>query len=173
MIKRILIILALTCASLSAADPAPSDASIRELLDLTGAKKILDTVLPQMQSMTQASIREATKGQPPTPEQQKLIDRSLAQMQTVMQEELAWNKLEPMYLRIYRQSLTQSEVTGMIAFYKTPIGQAVITKMPLIMQNTMTEMQGMMGPMMQRMQQAQAELAAQIEAEQKSAKTKH
>lgn len=53
----------------------------------------------------------------------------------------------------------------MIAFYKTPVGQTVIHKMPLIMQNTMTEMQTMIGPMMQRMQRSQEDLARQIQAE--------
>ncbi len=38
----------------------------------------------------------------------------------------------------------------------------MINKMPMVMQNTMAEMQTMMGPMMQRLQQSQAELVAEI-----------
>ena len=53
----------------------------------------------------------------------------------------------------------------MIAFYKTPAGQAVITKMPLILQNTMAEVGQMAGPMMERAQRMQKELIAQMQAE--------
>ena len=73
--------------------------------------------------------------------------------------------MEPMYLRIYRKSLSQSDVDGMIAFYKTPAGQAVINKMPLILQNTMAEVSQMMGPMMQRAERMQQDLIAELQAE--------
>ena len=41
----------------------------------------------------------------------------------------------------------------MITFYKTPTGQALLNKMPAVLQNTMVEMQQLMQPMMQRMRQ--------------------
>lgn len=70
-----------------------------------------------------------------------------------------------MYLRIYRKSLSQSEVDGMVAFYETPAGKAVINKLPVIMQNTMAEVGQMMGPMMQRAEQMQKELMAEAQKE--------
>ena len=78
---------------------------------------------------------------------------------------MTWEKMEPMYLRIYRTSLSQSEVDGMIAFYQTPAGQAVINKLPLILQNSMAEVGQMMGPMIQRAEQMQKELATQMQAQ--------
>lgn len=86
-------------------------------------------------------------------------------MMAALKEMLDWNKLEPLYVRVYQKSFTQSEVDGMIAFYKTPAGQAVISKMPAVMQNTMNEMQQMMGPMMQRLQKMQQEVVAEMKAE--------
>jgi hypothetical protein len=52
----------------------------------------------------------------------------------------------------------------MIAFYKTPAGQAVIAKMPAAMQNTMDEMQQMMLPVMQKMQRMQQDVATEMKA---------
>jgi hypothetical protein len=69
-----------------------------------------------------------------------------------------------MYVRVYQKSFSQEEVDGMIAFYKTPTGQALLNKMPLVMQNTMTEMQQMIQPMMKRVQQMQQEIVAEIQA---------
>jgi hypothetical protein len=37
--------------------------------------------------------------------------------------------------------------------------------MPVVMQNTFTEMQKMMGPLMQRIQRTQQEIVAEIQAE--------
>jgi hypothetical protein len=78
---------------------------------------------------------------------------------------LDWNKLEPMYVRIYQKTFTQQEVDGMIVFYKTPAGRAVMSKMPAAMQNTMNEMQQMMGPVVQKMQRMQQDVIAEIKAE--------
>jgi hypothetical protein len=41
----------------------------------------------------------------------------------------------------------------LIAFYKTPAGQALINKSPLLMQNLMGEMQAAMRPVIQRIGQ--------------------
>jgi hypothetical protein len=49
--------------------------------------------------------------------------------------------------------------------YQTPGGQTLLTKMPLVMQNTMTEMQDLMRPMMQRIQKMQQDVASEIQAE--------
>ena len=85
-----------------------------------------------------------------------------------MKELLDWKKLEPIYVRIYQKTFTQQEIDGMIAFYKTSAGQAVISKMPAAMQNTMDEMQGLMAPVMEKMQRMQQEVAAGIKAESKN-----
>ena len=50
---------------------------------------------------------------------------------------------------------------------KTPTGQALLTKMPVVMQNTMSEVQEMIKPMMQRMERMQQEIVAEIQAEKK------
>lgn len=162
--------MALTAADQSATPAngnAPSAASIKELLAVTEAHKLVDSTMSQMEALMQNTFRDVSKGQPPSPESQKMIDQSRNEMMAILRDELAWDKLEPMYIQIYQQSLTQEEVSGMVAFYKTPLGQAVIKKMPGVMQTTMSEMQKRMGPMMRRMQQKQRELMAQIQADKK------
>jgi len=88
-------------------------------------------------------------------------------MMTAMKEVLDWNKLEPMYVRVYQKSFTQGEVDGLIAFYSTPAGQALINKMPMVMQNTLNELQQMMQPMTQAMKRMQQEVVAEIQAAKK------
>ena len=175
MLKRILLILTLCGATVyganepsSGASPAgnpPSEESIKQLLELTQAQKLIDSVMTQMDELMKQTIAQATRGQEIPPKVQKEIDQGQAEVVGLMKELLDWKKLEPMYVRIYQKTFSQQEVDGMIAFHKTPVGQALIAKMPAVMQNTMNEMQQMMGPVMQKMQRMQQDVVAEMKAE--------
>src|SRR3954462_12963310 len=172
MFTRIFCILTLCVSLIYAADnPSPSPASapptepsIKQLLEVAQAHKLVDSVMAQMDSLMLQSIAQATKGQQIPPKVQKDIDQRRSEVVSLMKELLDWKKLEPMYVRIYQKTFTQQEVDGMIAFYRTPAGQAVISKMPSAMQSTIDEMQGAMGPAMQKMQQLQQDVVAEIKA---------
>lgn len=162
--KRLFLSLALVCSTAFAAGTQPSEASVKELLALSDVPKVIDAVMGQVDGMMQQMIGQATRGQPVTPQQQAAIDSYLAKAKGIMVEELTWAKLEPVYVRIYTESLTQEEVEGIVAFYKTPAGKAMVSKMPVLMQKTMAEMPGLMGPMMQKIQAAAQEFATELQA---------
>jgi len=178
MVKRILLILALcAAASYAAENPSPTstptagpatDESVRQLLAVAQAHKLADSVMKQMDTLMLQTIEEATHGQPIPPKVQKQIDKNQAEVMALLKDVLDWKKLEPIYIRVYQKTFSQQEVDGMIAFYKTPSGQAVISKMPMVMQNTMEEMQAMMGPVMQKMQKMQQDVMAEMKAETKN-----
>ena len=86
-----------------------------------------------------------------------------AKMIAMVDGMLNWDALLPMYLRIYRESFTQDELDGMTAFYKTPAGQAVVRKMPVVMQRVFGEMQVMLKPMQERIQQIQQETVRELQ----------
>jgi hypothetical protein len=174
MLKRILILLGLTCSLISAAEPpspgagaagnAPSDASIKQLLSVTEVQKMQDQMLTQMDSIMKSAMQQATHDQKVTPEVQKDIDKRAAETIKFFREELAWNNLEPMYVRVYQKSYTQKEVDDLLAFYQTPTGQSFIKKQPVVSQNMMADMQQRMGPMMRRIEQMRQEVLAEIRA---------
>ena len=165
MFIRILIVLGLLCPAIYAADAPPSDTSLNQLLEITHAHKVLDATIAQMDTMMKNVFQQVTAGRPASPQLEKIFEKAQAEVVSMCKEDLTWEKMEPMYLRIYRKSLSQSDVDGMIAFYKTPAGQAVINKMPLILQNTMAEVSQMMGPRMQRAERMQQDLIAELQAE--------
>jgi hypothetical protein len=148
-----------------AATAAPaSEASVRQLLAVTQAQSLLEGLRGQVDGLIQNTVQQALKGKTPTPKQQQAIAQMTTQMAAVVQAELAWHTLEPMYIRLYKSAFTEQEVAGMLAFYKTPAGKAVIQKMPTLMQQTMLEVQKMavgMGPKIQKIQdQFLADMAA-------------
>jgi uncharacterized protein len=169
MIRPIRIVLASLClfafsTALAVGEP-PSEASIKQLMDVTQVHKLLDSATAQMDGLMKQAMRQVTQGQPVTPEVQQQIDRGQAEAMSMIKEILDWNKLEPMYVRIYQKSFTQQEIDSLIAMYKTPAGQMALTKMPVVLQNTTAEMQQLMQPVVQRIQRLQQDVLAQIQAE--------
>jgi len=171
MIKRVLgfgliqccFVLPICCA----ADAPPVEASIKQLLEISHVKKLVESMETQMDGLMKNAMAQATQGQQLSPATQKEVDEFETATAAEMRSILDWSKLETMYVRIYQKSFNQQEIDGMLVFYKTPTGQAVLNKMPLVLQNTMVEVQGMLQPMMQHLQQKQQEIAAKVQAEKK------
>jgi hypothetical protein len=148
----------LISASAVAANNAPaSDASIREMLELTNAQQMIAGMKGQMTAVMNTSMQNALKGQTITPERQAIIDRMMAKISAVATDMLNWDNLLPIYMRTYRDSFTQDEIDGVIKFYKSAAGQAYVKKLPLVMQNVMREMQGILKPAQERMLAIQKE----------------
>ena len=163
--KLILLVLIIFCTSAYGADTRPSEKSVQELLRVTESHKLLDGTMVQFDNIMKSGMRQALKGQTITPKQQKQIDDMQNKMIAMFRQEMNWESLEPLFMRVYRDSFTQQEVDGMLAFYKSPSGQAVIKKMPLVMQNTMTEMQKRMGPFLQKLIKTEEETIEQMKAD--------
>jgi len=154
MIKQLAtaVVWILVSAAAVAANNAPaSDASIREMLELTNAQQIIASMKGQMNALMSTAMQNATRGQTLTPEKQAVIDRMTAKMSAAAADMLNWDTLLPIYMRTYRDSFTQDEIDGVIKFYKSAAGQAYVKKLPLVMQNVMQEMQGFMKPLQEKM----------------------
>jgi len=50
----------------------------------------------------------------------------------LVKEELNWATFEPMMVEVYRNTFSQHEVDGMLTFYRSEAGQAVIAKLPTV-----------------------------------------
>lgn len=165
MNKLCALLLAAFVAFPAMADPnPPSDASVRELLTITESRSLIDGAMEQVDASMQASMKQAFADRPLSEAEQKIMDDMRAKLLQIFREEMAWETLEPMFMGIYRNTFSQAEVDGMLAFYRSPAGQAVIAKMPLVMQNTMQSMQGRMAVMMPRIQELQRDTVAQLRA---------
>lgn len=166
MCQRFLIILVLSCSAAFGQSTAPSEASIKELLELTQqSRKLTDSVAAQMDQFMTSAIEQVTKGEKLPPDAQKKVDQDKAEIAKMMHDILDYDKVLPMNVRIYQKSFTQEEVDGLIAFYKTPAGQALLSKMPVVVQDTFAEMRTMVIPITQRVQQMQQSLMAEMQKE--------
>ncbi len=140
-----------------AADTPASEESVRRLMVAMESRKALDTALGMIDSSMDMGIKNALNGKPVSEKAQQVIDEMRVKMSEVFKESLAWKDMEPLFIQVYRRSLTQDEVNGMLAFYESPAGKAVIRKMPLVMQNTTQLMQERMRAVMPKFVQIQQE----------------
>jgi uncharacterized protein len=152
-LKHVLVILLF--ASTAAFAAPPSEDSIRQLLAVTKSRSVLAGMENQFKEMIHSTVQQALRGRIPTLGQQEAIDRMENKLLAILQRELSWEKLEPMYIHLYQELFTEEEIAGMLSFYGTPVGQAVVSKMPTLMQQSMLQMQEMhqkLGPEIRRIQ---------------------
>ena len=72
--------------------------------------------------------------------------------------------MEPEIVAVYRESFTQEEIDAQLSFYRSPGGQAVIAKMPMVMQKSMEMSQRQMHRLMPKMQALMKETLSDAKA---------
>lgn len=140
----------------------PSDKSIEQLLEASKAGKMMDSVWTEMDGFMKQTMKSATKGQKLSSDDQAILDKQQEKIVALMKDELSWAKLKPGFVKIYQDTFTQEEVDGLIAFYQSPAGKALVEKQPELMRNTMLMMQERMGPLMQKIQAMAQETAKEM-----------
>ena len=148
----LLLLLTSVCSQFVIADTPPSDALVKELLTVTQPQKLLDQVMAQMDGVMQNSMLQAMPDQKLTPEQDSIMAEMRSKMVALIRESMSWEIMEPLYIDIYQKSFTQQEVEGILVFYRSDAGQAVIAKMPQVMQGTTQLTQTVLSTMMPKIQ---------------------
>lgn len=162
--NRFALALVVTLLSPVSFSATPSEDSIRELMAITDMPQMLESSMAQVDAIMQSTMQQALAGHEVSQADQKVLQEMQDEMVALLKQEMSWLQLEPVFMQIYRESLSQAEVDGMLEFYKSDAGKAVIAKMPVIMQSSMQLMQQKMGHMMPRIQEIQQAALAKLKA---------
>jgi hypothetical protein len=158
MKAKFLITLALFTISINClAIPAQKE-TLNELFKVTESRKMMDSAYGQMDVMFQ----QMAQGMNVTESQKPIMDKFFAKYSAMVKEELSWEKLETPIADAYSSVYTDDEVKEIIKFYKSPVGQKLLKKMPELMQATMGVMQKSMKDIMPKVQAIQKELADEL-----------
>jgi hypothetical protein len=166
---RTLYVVTISClaAVTSSIAAPPSDQSINELLDVMNMPRMMDQILTNMDQEIKAGmqrgLQQSLRGREPTAEQRAEVDKFQKKLMGIMRDELTFDKVKDIYVRVYRETFTQEEVNGLIAFYKSPAGKAYVEKVPSVMQRAGAEMQSRIGPMVQKLNIMQQEFLKDLE----------
>jgi hypothetical protein len=120
------------CSSLFA-DAASKDKKIDEFLTLIKATSLQDQIYAQLEGqIDRATLGLAQQAGIPAPEQRSATADLQAKMIATMKESMNWEQLKPGLIEAYRNAYSEEELDALIAFFKSPVGQAYIAKSPII-----------------------------------------
>jgi hypothetical protein len=167
-------VVVLTIGSAASAAFAQAPATAPDPANLAKAHQLfvvmhLDTTYAQMTDQLMASVR-ASEAQmmPPnaqTPAQKAEQAAFEAKVTNLVMSELSWAKLEPDFAKLYADSYTGDQLDGLIAFYGSPLGQAVLAKTPELLRESSELSQRHLTVILPQIQQMMAEEMAKIKSQ--------
>lgn len=156
------LLFSLALSSFAHADDASKRAKVEELVRLTKVSDLMDQMTNQMTTRMRASAAQQSASHNFTPAQQKLINDYIDQIQAITRSAVSWEKIKPAIFQVYTDTYTDQELDGIIAFYHTPAGQAMIAKSPQLMTKTAQLVQTQMSEVQPQMLQANQELSRKM-----------
>jgi hypothetical protein len=152
----------------SAQAAEPSDESVIQLLILQEVDKAPAQVKAQLDELTAATVNQVEQSHFFLSAAEKAAVKTFQEKSLAVSAELDarldFDKLKPVYLKIYKDHFTQEEVDQLIALYQTPAGKLLAAKMPLVSQESSNLLQQNVTPLFLRMRQAASEMKQQIDA---------
>lgn len=148
--KRSIVLVSLFVAVVAHADP-PTQQSVDALLDVMRMGSLVKAAAASIEPYLRDAAAKATASDPLTPEQGRTLDAFITRYAGALKEG-SWDKLRPMYAAIYMEALSQEDIDGLTAFYRSPAGQDYLDKRPVIIGKVLALMQQQFAAAMPRMQ---------------------
>lgn len=155
-----LAILSTACAQTPA--PASKQAKVEELIRITKLDQLMGQMSQQMTARMRQTAAQQSARHAFTPAQQKVVDDYIAQIQKITQSAVSWEKVKPTVIQVYTETYTDQELDGILAFYHSPAGQALVAKSPQLMTRTMELVQSQMSQVQPQIQQANEEFTRKM-----------
>ena len=111
------------------ADDASKQAKVRELFALLHVEHISDQIRSSVMNQT-AGIPKQLFGPEISPVNKAKFDVLQEKILQTVDAQVGWKVLEPQYVKLYTDTYSEEEINGIVAFYKTPAGAAMIAKSP-------------------------------------------
>lgn len=147
MKKVVIALMLLLPLHLSAAESSKQE-KVDALVEVMNLDEMVDAMHIQIQNM----MNNLHQNLEITESERPLFDEYYQKVGVVMQEQLSWKQFEPMMLNIYNKHFTEEEITAMLEFYRSETGQSILSKMPVVMQESMVTSQAMAQRLMPEVQ---------------------
>ncbi len=161
MTRLIAFVIAATFGTACYAAP-PTEESVNALLVAAKSERTLESMYTLMGQSMRRGLQLELEGKQVSDDERRVLDDMPKQFEAAMREEVGWDKMRPIFVQIYQETFTQEEVKGLTAFYKSPIGAAMIDKMPVVLQKSAAATQARMRPLMVRMNETMKKALADL-----------
>lgn len=118
---------------------------IVELLEVTGARKTMETAIPLIKQQA-LNISQKYRTHPDYDKIKQELDEIIEE-ETMFYLNASLQRFAPMYAEIF----SHDELHQMVEFYKTPLGRKMVEKLPLVMQKALPIIQMEMPRFAQRL----------------------
>jgi hypothetical protein len=135
-------------------------ATVERMLEVMNAKSMVDSMYGEMDKIfanlaQQLNIKEAD---------QPVFRDFMTKVVEEMKIHFSWEKMKEPMIDIYVKHYTQEEIEGMSAFYESEVGQSMVKKMPVVMQDATQLTMQMYTQFMPRIQELAKEMKGDLEA---------
>ncbi len=79
-------------------------------------------------------------------------------------EKFSWKNFQDDFIAVYAEVFSEDELRGLIKFYRTPLGQKLVNKMPLVQQKLMPIVQRKIIKLLPEVKQAVMEIVKKEKA---------
>lgn len=141
------------------ADDASRHAKAKELLSLLHMDRMMQQVMDGMMQQMSATTKQLAGDHPMTPEDQAKIDAFQKKVFDLVFSQVSWKAMEPDYADLYAKNFSDEELDGIIAFYKSPAGLAMVDKLPALTTQAMQLAQTRMAAIQPQLKQMLTDFA--------------
>ncbi len=128
----VLVILHLAAAS-AYCDQAGKEAKVEEFFRLAKMDETLRHTLDLVAAQMKSGAIQQIMGAKTSPDVKKSMDEMQDKLMVILSDAISWDKIKPDYVKLYADAYTEDELDGIVAFYKSPAGQAMVANTPVMM----------------------------------------
>ena len=108
-----------------------------ELLEVANTQEMLDQMMTSITSM----MEQQFKAMKLPPEGKEAAAAFQKEIMVWFSDFFAWEQIQDLYVDIYVKVFTEDELKEIIQFYRSPLGQKLLNKMPELLQESIEKMQ--------------------------------
>src|SRR5260370_2446191 len=97
------------------------EATIERLLTVMNADNMIDQMFEQIKAMTAAQVPPGT-----SPQQVAQAREVQSKIMDLVKARISWEKMRPQYVKLYAETFSNEEISGMLAFYGSPAGHSML-----------------------------------------------
>ncbi|MEN6558533.1 MAG: DUF2059 domain-containing protein [Thermoguttaceae bacterium] len=148
------------------AEQLVEEMNVQETVEKTMSmiKKMIPYQIEQMRK--HVSVKEQDEAA--AKKRQERLDKSMVKMVDMISAEMGWDAMKDQYVALYAETFSETELKGLIEFYKSPVGRAFVQKQPELMERSMKLSQQKMMQLMPKIQAFCKEAATEEAQQEKS-----
>jgi hypothetical protein len=120
----------MVCHHSAYADATSKARKVREMLVAMHLEETTNRLERAQEERVEAISQQQLAGVPLDADQKKAFDDYRAKVVELLRSSASWKALEPDFVKLYSDAYTEEELDGILAFYRSPVGRAMLAKAP-------------------------------------------